>query len=302
MKFQNISDSEFAERIMNSLPGIFYLYEKVGDQLLLRNWNNNHVKDLGYSHEELLNMSGSEFFTEQEFKRVTKAIEQVFSKGTTQIQTKIVTKSGKQIPYLLEAFSFVDNDRDYFMGVGIDFTSQLKIEKGLNKVIGEQEKLEQEKINIAEQLNNKKRELITTVIESGKTSKIIGSTINHLSELIENHSKNELYQELIAMRRNLEMKIENQDNWEIFKQRFAEVHEVFFDNLIKKHPKLTKNELKFCAYLHINLSSDQISTILNVSPHSIKKTRYRIRKKLGLKTKDSLDNYISKVCLDNHKN
>ena len=299
MKFQNISDSEFAERIMNSLPGIFYLYEKVGDQVLLRKWNTNHVKDLGYSQEKLLNMNGSEFFTEHEFKRVVKAIEQVFKKGTVQIKTKILAKSGKQIPYLLEAFSFVDNDRYYFMGVGIDITSQMKVKKELSKAVGEQEKLEQEKISVTEQLDNKKRELITLAIESGKTSKIIRSTINHLNELIKNHSQNELYQELIDMQRNLEMKIENQDNWEIFKLRFVEVHKDFFDNLNKKHPGLTKTELKFCAYLHINLSSEQIGSILNVSPHAIKKTRYRIRKKLDLKTTDSLDAYISKNCLDN---
>ncbi len=299
MKFHNISDSEFAERIMNSLPGIFYLYEKVGDSVLLKNWNTNHVKDLGYSHEELLNMSGSEFFTEQEFKRVFKAIEKVFSKGTIQIQTKIVTKSGKQIPYLLEAFSFVDKDHYYFMGVGIDITSQLKIEKDLNKAVGEQEKLEHEKINITEQLENKKRELITIAVESGKTSKTIRSAINHLDKLIKNHSKNELSKELIAMRRNLELQIKGQDNWEIFKLRFTEVHKDFFDILYKNHFGLTKAELKFCAYLHINLTSDQLCSILNISPHAIKKTRYRIRKKLGLKTKDSLEDYISKICLDN---
>ena len=80
MKFQNISDSEFAEKIMNSLPGIFYLYEKVGNQLLLKRWNKNHETDLGYSNEELLNKYGSSFFTKKEFRRIAKGIEQVFIK------------------------------------------------------------------------------------------------------------------------------------------------------------------------------------------------------------------------------
>ena len=295
MKFQNISDSEFAERIMNSLPGIFYLYEKVGDQVLLKNWNTNHVKDLGYSHEKLLNMSGSEFFTEQEFKQVAKAIEQVFKKGSIQIKTKIVTKSGKQIPYLLEAFSFEDNDRHYFMGVGIDITPQLKAKKELSKAVGKQEKLEQEKIKVSKQLENKKRELITIAAESGKTNKIIKSTLAQLNKLIKNHSQNELYHEFVAIRRNLEMQIKTNDNWEIFKLRFTEVHKEFFDNLNKKHPGLTNAELKFCAYLYINLASEQICSILNVSPHAIKKTRYRIRKKLGLKTEDSLEESINNL-------
>jgi len=240
-------------------------------------------------------MNGSEFFTEHEFKRVVKAIEQVFKKGTAQIKTKIVTKSGKQIPYLLEAFSFVDKDHYYFMGVGIDITSQMKVKKELSKAVGEQKKLEQEKTKVSKQLENKKRDLISIAIESGKTSKTIRSTINYLNKLIENHSESELYQELIAIRRNLELQIKNQNNWEIFKLRFVEVHRDFFDNLNKKYPGLTTTELKFCAYLHINLSSEQIGSILNVSPHAIKKTRYRIRKKLGLKTKDSLEESINNL-------
>jgi len=280
---------------MNSLPGIFYLYEKVGDQVLLKNWNTNHVKDLGYSHEKLLNMSGSEFFTEQEFKQVAKAIEQVFKKGSIQIKTKIVTKSGKQIPYLLEAFSFEDNDRHYFMGVGIDITPQLKAKKELSKAVGKQEKLEQEKIKVSKQLENKKRELITIAAESGKTNKIIKSTLAQLNKLIKNHSQNELHHEFVAIRRNLEIQIKTNDNWEIFKLRFTEVHKEFFDNLNKKHPGLTNAELKFCAYLYINLASEQICSILNVSPHAIKKTRYRIRKKLGLKTEDSLEESINNL-------
>jgi len=292
MKFQNISDSEFAERIINSLPGIFYLYEKVGDQLLLKRWNKNHETDLGYSSEDLLNKRGSSFFTKKEFKRVAKEIEQVFIKGTSQITTRIITKSGKQIPYLLEAFSFIDDDRYYFMGVGIDITNQLMTERDLVKANIEQIKLEHEKIDITDELETKKRELVTTAVESAKTNKIIKSTINQLNKLINDHPQNELHQELVAIRRNLEMQMKTQDNWEVFKLRFEEVYKEFFNKISEKYPKLTKSELKFCAYLHIHLSTDQICSILNVSPHAIKKTRYRIRKKMGLKTRDSLEESI----------
>jgi len=36
MKFQYLADSEFSDKLINSLPGIFYFYEKVGDQVTLR--------------------------------------------------------------------------------------------------------------------------------------------------------------------------------------------------------------------------------------------------------------------------
>ena len=76
----------------------------MGDQVLLKNWNTNHVKNLGYSQEKLLNMNGSEFFTEHEFKRVVKAIEQVFKKGTVQIKTKIIVIINKITAIIISQF------------------------------------------------------------------------------------------------------------------------------------------------------------------------------------------------------
>ena len=84
-----------------------------------------------------------------------------------------------------------------------------------------------------------------------------------------------------------------QDNWEIFKLRFKEVHIDFFNNIKAEHPNLTKAELKYCAYLKIYLSTARIMSIHNVTKEAIKKTRYRIRKKFKLSPKDSLEDYIA---------
>lgn len=88
MEFQNISDSYFYKKLINSLPWIFYLYEKVGNKILLRKWNANHVKYLGYSNEKLLNINGAEFFTKPEFKTVTKGIEKYLVKILLKLRLK----------------------------------------------------------------------------------------------------------------------------------------------------------------------------------------------------------------------
>ena len=294
MNFQDLSHSEISKKIIDILPGIFYLYEKVDDQVLLKWWNDNHVKIFGYSDEELLNKPGFTFFTETEYKRITEEIESAFINGYGQIRTQILTKSGKQIPHLLEALTFVDHDRYYLMGVGIDIASQVKAEKSLEKSNVERQKLEQEKVNVLEQLETKKRELITIAVESGKTNEINNATIKKLNEIINNHPENEVLHDLIKLRTNLKLQIKDQKDWEIFKLSFIEVHNDFIKNLHNKHPELTKSELRFCAYLRINLSSSQIATIQNVTLGAIKQTRYRLRKKIGLVTKDSLENYFLK--------
>ncbi|MEZ5196572.1 MAG: tetratricopeptide repeat protein [Bacteroidales bacterium] len=80
---------------------------------------------------------------------------------------------------------------------------------------------------------------------------------------------------------------------DLFNQKFNLLHTNFFDKLKKTHPDLTKSELKFCAYLKLNLTGSQIAKIANVTTEAIRKTRHRIRKKINLSTKDSLEDYIS---------
>jgi len=93
---------------------------------------------------------------------------------------------------------------------------------------------------------------------------------------------------------SIKMQLNESDNNDQFNQRFAMLHQEFFPNLKKIHPELTKTEIKFCAYLRINLSGNQIAKILNVTNEAIRKTRYRIRKKMNLPPEGSLEDYISR--------
>jgi AraC family transcriptional regulator, chitin signaling transcriptional activator len=92
---------------------------------------------------------------------------------------------------------------------------------------------------------------------------------------------------------SIKMQMNASGEAELFNQQFTNVHEKFHENLKKAHPDLTKSEMKFCAYLRLNLSGNQIANSLNVTQEAIRKTRYRIRKKLNLRPEESLEGYIS---------
>jgi hypothetical protein len=81
---------------------------------------------------------------------------------------------------------------------------------------------------------------------------------------------------------------------DLFNKKFSQLHKDFYTQIKNTHPDLTKSELKFCAFLKINLSGSQIAKIQNVTAEAIRKTRYRIRKKLGLSPDESLEDYISR--------
>jgi len=83
------------------------------------------------------------------------------------------------------------------------------------------------------------------------------------------------------------------EQWETFKLHFESVHTGFFARLREKHPALTQNDLKLCAYLRMNLSSKEIAQMLNISLDSGITKRYRLRKKLQLENDENLVAYLS---------
>jgi len=276
----------FNSKLINNMPGLFYAYEKVGEKFFLKKWNKNYTIDLGYSDEELLNKEAHQFFTKKEYEKVRVGVAEVFTTGKAQVEYYTLHKSGKQIPYFYEAFPFEDKGRQYFIGIGLDISDRYALEK--KHLRQEREKRRAKKI-----LDANKRELVATALQISKTGKIIETTLEHIDQLLKDHSETDVCNDLIKIKKDLELQSTEQDNWEVFKLQFTEIHKDFFNNLKAKHPSLTKTELKFCAYLRIHLSSSQISSVLNVTNEGIKKSRYRIRKKLELSPKDSLEDYIS---------
>ena len=282
-----LNTKRFYQELFSKLPGIFYLYEKVGDKFFLKKCNNNYELDLGYSLDEIYNWQPHQFFTDKEYKKAEEAIMQIFTAGSVQVEIYTTHKNGRQIPYFYEGFLFEDSGRSYFMGVGIDISSQYALKK-------QQKWQKKEKKKAQLSLEANKRELVATALYISKTDKKIIDVQKKIDKLREKYKESSISDDLNTLKKSLILQSSEQDNWEVFKLQLTEVHKHFFSKLTTKHPALTKSEIKFCAYLHIHLSSSQISSVLNISKEGIKKARYRIRKKLNLTPKDSLEDYISK--------
>lgn len=72
-----------------------------------------------------------------------------------------------------------------------------------------------------------------------------------------------------------------------------EVHPNFFKNLndIAKN-KLTNLDIKYAAYIYMNMNNSQIATVLNVDTKTVSVTKYRLKQKLGLTKDIDLDTFI----------
>lgn len=86
----------------------------------------------------------------------------------------------------------------------------------------------------------------------------------------------------------------NEDSWIRFELAFSKIHKDFSKNLTNQCPKITPSEIKLCSFIRLGMSNKEIAAVLYQSPNSIKVSRYRIRKKLGLIQGTNFENYLSK--------
>jgi len=81
--------------------------------------------------------------------------------------------------------------------------------------------------------------------------------------------------------------------WNEFALKFDSVHSKFNFKILNQYPKLTRTELRVSQCLRMNMSTSEISTLLNVSRRGIESHRLRLRKKFLMKKADTLFRFLS---------
>lgn len=92
--------------------------------------------------------------------------------------------------------------------------------------------------------------------------------------------------------KTIDHNIDEAETWNLFRDAFENADQDFFRKVKDRHPELTPNDLKLCAYLRLNLSSKEIAPMLNISVRSVEVKRYRLRKKMGLEREAGLVEYV----------
>ena len=161
-----------------------------------------------------------------------------------------------------------------------------EIEKREKQIIAlENEKLESE-------LTVKSKELAVstmTIIKKNEILVNIKEEVIAQKKVLGSQYPNKYYDKLIRL---LDENLSSEDDWAIFQTNFDRIHENFFRNLHLKYTDLTPNDLRFCAYLRLNLSSKDIAHLMNISLKGVEVGRYRIRKKIGIPSTKSLTEFM----------
>ncbi|MCU0391369.1 MAG: tetratricopeptide repeat protein [Thermoflexibacter sp.] len=114
-------------------------------------------------------------------------------------------------------------------------------------------------------------------------------------EMLKNSSGKELNEHINALNQLFETTILTENDWEEFKKLFEQVYKGFFTTLKANFPDLSQAEIRLCSLIKLNLTTKEAANMLAISPESVNKARYRLRKKLNLLTEESLDELIVKI-------
>jgi PAS domain S-box-containing protein len=122
------SEKFFTETVMNSLPGLFYVFDSEGK---FYRWNRRFVDVSGYTEEEVTARKATDYFDGNDLSAAVEAITNVFEKGEGAVEAEIVTKSGERLPYLFNGVrSQIDGDV-YCVGMGLDISDRKAAEEAL---------------------------------------------------------------------------------------------------------------------------------------------------------------------------
>ena len=166
----------------------------------------------------------------------------------------------------------------------------LKISKLLNnqlqsKVILEKKMKEKQEDLHRQEIEKKNQELIALNLMILSKNKIF----NEIEDIVETSNEDKIISEL---RKKVRLNKIQEKDWIKFKEIFEKMHPSFYLNIEKNYPQLSKTEVRICSYIKIDLPKSEICTIMNINHNSLITSRYRIRKKLNLKSNDDLDEII----------
>jgi len=161
-----LSEFNLSEIIMDSMPGLVFFFAKDG-QLVA--WNNKVEEVLGYSRAEFESAFASKFSVESDKEKVRLEFGNAFKKGFAEVEHRIITKSGKEIPSLTKGIVVKIAGEEYLIGLSMEISeltsAREKIKVQMEEITKLNEILKAENIYLKDQLE-----------VSGDPHKIIGTS------------------------------------------------------------------------------------------------------------------------------
>jgi len=145
----------------------------------------------------------------------------------------------------------------------------------LNQAIQQKGKeLEKSAIKIKAQKKELEYQLVNKVILNGQFIE----TISKVKEMAKEEDFYSQKERIVKQLERLQTDVLQED----LKLQISKTNQDFFKKLSNQYPDLSQSDLRLCAFLKMNLTTKEIAKITSKTPESVKVSRSRLRKKLGL--------------------
>ncbi|NTE05714.1 hypothetical protein G6M26_20980 [Agrobacterium tumefaciens] len=101
--------------------------------------------------------------------------------------------------------------------------------------------------------------------------------------------------ELTSIVNSIKQVAQDHKLWDDFKLYFEQVNPKFLSNLMNQYPALTPIDLKYCCYMLMNMSNDDIRRLLGINQESVRTHKYRLKKKMLLSKNQDLQHFLRSV-------
>ncbi|NEU09641.1 transcriptional regulator [Flavihumibacter sp. R14] len=168
----------------------------------------------------------------------------------------------------------------------LKYLHQLELQRNESEIV----KLKNEKLE--NDVNFKTKELASTtmhLVQRGKVLVKIKEVISNLEKMPNAESSSADFKQIFRLLNEVEKR---DADWDQFSIHFDHVHSNFLSDIKERHPNLTPNELKLCAYLKMNLSSKEIAQLMSITIRAVEVSRYRLRKKLNIPSDANLFDFL----------
>ncbi|MBD3426794.1 MAG: PAS domain S-box protein [Candidatus Omnitrophica bacterium] len=131
-KKQFLREMNFSEKLITSLPGLFYFFDEAGRMI---RWNKRLEEVSGYPAGKIRKMDPADFFDGKDKEAVKDTIKEVIEKGESSVEADLVSMSGERLPHHFTGVKIDMEGRHYVLGTGIDITERKRAEEAKQHLV-----------------------------------------------------------------------------------------------------------------------------------------------------------------------
>ncbi|MFD2535706.1 ligand-binding sensor domain-containing protein [Gelatiniphilus marinus] len=142
------------------------------------------------------------------------------------------------------------------------------------------------------ELNFKTNELTNRTLREIHKNNLLDKIKDDISKVAKQNKDSKSLKSIVTL---IDNTLNLDKDWDDFYNLFQQVQPSFIKNLLKESPKITDRDIKLCALIHLNFSSQHIATLFGISESSVKVARHRLRKKLKIEENQTFKEFFERL-------